>query len=204
MLEAPETEHAVRGRIIRVGRQLVRQGLVHSCVGNISARVGGRIIVSAAGAMLDRLRAATLVEVPLDAHTPPLSASSDARLHLAIYRQTSAGAIVHTHSPYAVAESLTGESILRSPDIESTAVLGGIPVVDPGEERDDLCGRCVDALHGHAAIIIRAHGVVAIGETVEQAFAKACFAEHACRIRYLCRAGGARSPGIGSRPGRRG
>ncbi|MBN1426282.1 class II aldolase/adducin family protein [Candidatus Fermentibacteria bacterium] len=189
MLEASETEHAVHGRIIRVGRQLVRQGLVHSCVGNISARVGGWIIISAAGAMLDRLSVATLVEVPLEAPAPPLAASSDARLHLAIYRQTSAGAIVHTHSPYAVAESLTGESILRSPDIESTAVLGGIPVVDPGGEMDELCGRCVDALRGHAAIIIRAHGVVAIGDTVEQAFAKASFAEHACRIRHLCREG---------------
>ena len=177
----------IRRRVRAVGKRLVRQGLVHSCVGNISARDGDRIIISATGAMLDQLDGGSLLEIPIGTEPLPWNVSRDTYLHAAIYHATNAGAIVHTHSPYAVAESLGAlDPVLDAPDVEGAMVLKGIPVVDSGEP-ERLAGECVEALRGHPAIIVRGHGVIAVGATVEDAFVMASFVEHACMVRHLAR-----------------
>ncbi|MCU0611512.1 MAG: class II aldolase/adducin family protein [Candidatus Eisenbacteria bacterium] len=171
-----------------MGEKLVRRGLVHSCVGNLSVREGEGCIITATGAMLDELSDDALVTVSFADCPLTATASSDAPLHLAIYRETEAGAIVHTHSPYAVAESLiSAQPLLISSDIECAGVLGGIPVVDASDDRAETISRCLNALHGHPALVIRGHGVVAIGRSIDEAFSMASFAEHACRVRYLTR-----------------
>ncbi len=185
------SSHAqVMRRMAELGRRLVGGGLVHSCVGNMSVRVEDRILISATGAMLDELGPSTIIEMRLEGDLPPC-ASHDAPLHLAIYRGTSAGAIIHTHSPFAVASSLmVPTGVLHTPEIEGERVLRGIPLVpDWGEEGPD---EVVRALTTHRAVLLRGHGVVAIGASLDDAFVAASFAEHACKIRYLL--GGGHKP----------
>lgn len=185
MPESADRPGELSRRLMRVGARLVRDGLVHSCVGNISARQGDSVLISATGAMLDGID--RLVEIPADAHEIPPDASSDAALHLEIYRRTNAGAVVHTHSPYAVAVSIIcEEDVLVTPDIEGARVLKGVPLLRC-EEGGVFITRCADALAMHRAVILRGHGPIAIGTTVEEAFTVASFVEHGCRIYYMIR-----------------
>ena len=89
------------------GDKLARYGLVHSQMGNMSARFGKRILISRSGSMLDELTEDALIEIDLSGPGPDEDlASSDSSIHRAIYQKTSAKAVIHAHSPYAVAESL--------------------------------------------------------------------------------------------------
>ncbi|MGB3477568.1 MAG: class II aldolase/adducin family protein, partial [bacterium] len=83
------------------GRRIVQAGLDHSHYGNISKRVGDRILISATHSMLDNLED-DIVEVSLAGPSPlDEKASMELPMHRAIYRDTDAQAVIHGHTPYA-------------------------------------------------------------------------------------------------------
>jgi ribulose-5-phosphate 4-epimerase/fuculose-1-phosphate aldolase len=84
------------------GRTLFSLGLVRGAEGNLSTWDGSRLRITRTGARLFELGAADVVEGSLQ-ELPPGS-SSDASLHVAMYRERGAGAIVHAHPPGTVPE----------------------------------------------------------------------------------------------------
>ncbi len=174
------------------GRKLILHGLTHSQVGNMSIREGDTILISRSGSMLDELADEMIVEIGLDGQSSTdATASSDARIHRAIYQATSAQAIIHTHSPFAVAEALiTPGSRIVSHDIETKKVLGQIPLVSGDLELLELAKECARILRKNRALIIRGHGSIAAADSLEEAYLYACSVEHACKVRHLCRRAG--------------
>jgi len=91
-----------------VGHDLFSRGLVSSHTGNLGIRLGDRLIITRRGSKLGCLQENDLIETGIsknDRSTP--LASIELAVHRAIYRITSASAIVHAHSPYAIALSLS-------------------------------------------------------------------------------------------------
>ena len=83
-----------------VGRDLFTKGLVSSHSGNLSIRLGERLIITRRGSRLNCLEENDLIETGLnknDRNTP--LASVELPVHRAIYRETAALAIVHAHPP---------------------------------------------------------------------------------------------------------
>jgi len=83
-----------------VGRDLFTKGLVSSHSGNLSIRLGERIIITRRSSRLGCLEEHDLIETGLsknDRNTP--LASVELAVHRAIYQQTSALAIVHAPPP---------------------------------------------------------------------------------------------------------
>ena len=112
-----------------VGRDLYHLGLITLHAGNMSLRSGGRIWITRTGSMLGHLEPDDLVETPLspeESRHP--KASMELPVHLAIYRATSAQAILHAHPPSAVALSLVEEAIVPA-DSEGGYILGRVPVI---------------------------------------------------------------------------
>jgi L-fuculose-phosphate aldolase len=143
------------------------------------------MLISAKGASLDRLKGG-IVKVPLEASEPSSRASSDALIHLEIYRGTEAQAIVHTHSSFSVALSAFIRARKFSPlDIEGRYYLGEIPIVSglPGSLR--LAKLLASCLKTHPCAIVRCHGTYARGESLFDAFHHAACAEHSCKVKYL-------------------
>jgi L-fuculose-phosphate aldolase len=98
-------------------------------------------------------------------------------MHLAVYRRTGARAVVHTHSPYATAVSTVAAEL---PPVHYLLVfLGGAvrvaPYATPGSEA--LGERLVEALDGRSAALLQNHGAVAVGASLEQAYAHALVVE---------------------------
>jgi len=170
--------------VITYGRKMVAQGLTYASMGNISKRVGKDIIISRKGAMLDEMDGAlTLME--LDGPVNP-DASSDFPIHRAIYLQTDAQAILHGHSPYAVAVSLTERSRSIKPlEYESRMLLPNIPIIKPNENKEDLGVDIAKAMSKGLACIVKGHGPYAVGKTVAEAFTALAIIEHACRVKFL-------------------
>ena len=181
-------------RVARIGKKAVSEGLVNANFGNLSVRVGSKMLISRSGAFLDELHKGNLVEVRIEEEGNEAGsgeesgASSEAIVHREIYKRTEAKAILHTHSPFAVSISLLlGEGAVVKPmDVEGTLLLGEIPVVGGAPGSIELASNLASALKSHRAAIAHAHGCFAVGSTIEEAFVVASAVEHACKVKFLC------------------
>lgn len=175
--------------LIKYGKKIVGAGLAHSHFGNVSKRVGDQMLISTTGSMLDELEG-QIVTVPIDPATPDeldVIASTEVNVHRAIYRKTSALAILHGHSKYAVVMSMLckpGEQIVPE-DSESVYFLHEIPVVTGGIGSQELATNAASALRDHKGIVALGHGTFARGATVDEAFVILSSIEHACTVKYL-------------------
>jgi L-fuculose-phosphate aldolase len=169
-----------------VGRKVVSSGLTSSRFGNISVLQRDRIIITKTGSMLDELDQAQLVEVDLMGPCQEdAAASSETCVHRAIYQTTAAQAVIHTHSPYAVALSLMEETQVDPIDSEGVHFLGRMPIVEASFGSNELATKASEALRSHKACIAKGHGVFAQGRSIAEAYTMVCMAEHSSHVRYL-------------------
>ena len=118
--------------------------------------------------------------------------SSEWRVHAAVYKEREeVGAVVHTHSPYATSFAVNREPIPIIL-IEMIPFLGGDMLVAdfamPGTE--DVGREALKVLKGRNACLMSNHGVLAVGENLEQAHIRAIYAEDAAKIYSLAKSNG--------------
>ena len=165
---------------------MVASGLTSSRFGNISLCQGEKISITCTGSMLDELDQSSVVEVDLNCPCDlDKIASSETCVHRAIYQSTSNKAVIHTHSPYAVALSLLETDSVEPLDSEGILFLGAMPIVEGHFGSDQSRQSCIRALQSHKACIARGHGVFASGMNLSEAFTAASMAEHSSKVRYL-------------------
>jgi len=167
-----------------VGRDLFTRGLVSSSSGNLSIRLGDRIVITRRGSNLGCLEENDLIETGLsknDRHTP--LASVELPVHRTIYQETPALAIVHAHSPHAVALSLTETEIIPS-DTDGLSIANRLPVVGwhmevkPGGLADIIA----QALKQCRIVMVHGHGSFAIGQLLEESHNYTTTLEESCRV----------------------
>ncbi|MEU7169801.1 class II aldolase/adducin family protein [Streptomyces morookaense] len=176
----PETWAAV----VAAARRTVADGLVVGTSGNVSARVGNVVLVTPTGVPYDRLRPEDAVGVDLDGRQVlgELRPTSELPMHLAVYRATDTAAIVHTHAVHATAVSTLVDEL---PPVHYMAgALGGPPRVAPyalyGSE--ELARGVVRALDGRTGCLLRNHGTLTCGATLDQAYDRTAQLEWMCRV----------------------
>lgn len=186
-------EQAARDELVRIGRQMLADGLVTGSAGNLSVRLGERILITPTGVPYDRLRAADICAVDLDGESATSSGrpSSELPMHRLVYRTSAARAVVHTHSTAAVAVSITFDEL---PAVHySILQLGGTTVrVAPYHTfgSDDLAGSASAALEGRTGALLQNHGAITHGEDLAQAYLRAQVLEWLCDIYLRSRAVG--------------
>jgi L-fuculose-phosphate aldolase len=171
--------------LLRYGRKMVERGLVSAHAGNISKRIGTAVLISARGSMLDELEE-KIVQVTLEPPSPlDHAASSELPMHRAIYRHTEANAVFHGHGRFSIIESLIADAAYVTPmDSESAYYLPVIPIIDAPPGTEELGQAAAVALKEHRGALIRGHGVVTKGMSIEEAYAMLAVIEQACHIRY--------------------
>jgi L-fuculose-phosphate aldolase len=174
--------------IAKYGKILVERGLVSGHFGNISTRAGNKILITRTGVKLDELDENSIVEVEIEKPTSyDLIASTETIVHREIYKQTSALAIIHAHSPYAVIESLLLRKKYLDPvDTEGQYFLHRIPIVSGAMGSKELAKNLGLALKEYKGVIVKGHGTFAIGKTLEEAFVFTSMMEHSSMLKYYC------------------
>ena len=188
--------------VIEAGLRMLREGVTIGAWGNISARDADTdtIYITPSGMAYDALTEEDIVALRPDgsvlrgARRP----SVETPLHLAVYAaRPDCGAVVHTHPIYSTAFSAMGEDIPLFLD-EAAQVLGDTVRTAryalPGSP--ELAANCVEALGERSmACLLRAHGAVCLGTTMEKAFLVSQVLEATARIYSLIRSmGGAAEP----------
>jgi L-ribulose-5-phosphate 4-epimerase len=193
---------SVRREVSDLHAELPRHGLVAWTSGNVSARVPGEdlMVIKPSGVGYDRLDPDSMVVCDLDGKLVEgdYSPSSDTEAHAYVYRHMpEVGGVAHTHSPYATAWAIHGAPIPCVMTAMADEFGGEIPVGPFALIGDEEIGRgIVDTIADHrsGAVLMRSHGVFAIGGSPRDAVKAAVMCEDAARIVYLARALGPLEP----------
>jgi len=167
-----------------IGRDLYESGLITSHGGNISVRLGDRIVIKRRGAMLGHVKQEDLIETALDRNdSGVVLASTELIVHRAIYLATPALAIVHAHTPTAIALSLSRDEIIPL-DNEGSYNLKRVPVLQAefASGSREMADLIANALKEYKIAMLRGHGCFAIGQTLEEAFWWVSVLEACCDI----------------------
>ena len=196
-----QTQQAKREQMVRCFRKLYEQGMINLFEGNFSARDGGNVLMTPSQQNKETMTPDMLVT--LDGSGKLLSAnglqpSSEARMHLEIYRlRPDLGAVVHTHSAFATAFALAGLPI-RSELAELRLYYGGeIPCCAYGEPGTDAVFAEFERYYLRErkdVVLLANHGLVAAGRDVEEAFSRAEAVEKIARTTLLARLLGGECP----------
>ena len=169
-------EADAREEIVAAARSLFARGLTHGSTGNLSRRVGDRILVTPTGSSLGTVDPGQLSVIdpagrPLAGPAP----SKEAFLHAAMLRaRPDAAAVVHTHSTHAAAVScldgLDPENALPPLTAYFTMRIGRLPLVPYHAPGDAALEPLAEELaRRHAALLLSNHGPVVAGATLRAA-----------------------------------
>ena len=183
---ASKQDRHLRAAVIAVCQRLDARGLVAGAEGNVSVRVGARVLVTPAGARKGRVRARDLVMVDLNgARTRSGDVpSSELAMHLAIYRaRPDVGSVVHAHPVAATAFAVARRPLPSNALAEVAGVIGPVPLVpyrQPGSpELARVVGRALR--NANAALLVN-HGAVTVGQNPDAALSLMESLEQAARI----------------------
>ena len=184
--------------LVATARRTVTDGLVVGTSGNVSVRVGDTVLVTPSGVPYDRLTPTDILGVGLDGERllGTLGPTSELPMHLAIYRATDAGAVVHTHAVHATAVSTL---VPELPPIHyMTGALGGPVRVAPYAlyGTDELAEHMLHALRDRTACLLQNHGTVAYGDSLSQAFDRTAQLEWMCHLWLTATSVPGRTPSI--------
>jgi L-fuculose-phosphate aldolase len=166
-------ERGLRLKLATAARKLSAAGMNPGRSGNLSARVEGGFVITPSGAAYETLHADDLVFLdPQGGYGGgQRQPSTEWRLHRDIYaRVPEAGAVVHTHSPFATTLACLGRGI---PSFHyEVAFAGGAdircaPYSTFGTQA--LSDAALAALEGRRACLLANHGAVAWGKDIEGA-----------------------------------
>jgi L-fuculose-phosphate aldolase len=172
------------------GSDLFLRGLTSSHGGNMSVRMGDRIIITRTGSMLGHLTETDLIETGLEQNdSGVMLASSELVVHRAIYKNTSALAVVHVHPPHAIALSLVEKEAIIPVCNEGSYCFKKIPIIQTEltTGSKEVARLASQGLREYKLIMLRGHGCFSTGPMLEEAYQWCVSLEEACRVLYYLR-----------------
>ena len=187
--------------LITAGRALYAEDQGDLIFGHVSARVPGddaHFLMKPHQIGLEEITPENLITVNLEGE----KVAGDAPIHIEVFIHSEIlrvrpdiGAVVHTHAPSAVAFSALGRP-LQAVGHEGALFCDGLPVFDETADLiiDQTRGKAVArAIADFDALLMRNHGLVTAGRTIEEATVLALWLERACKAQLTVEAcGGAK------------
>jgi len=192
------TEWQLKEDIVRICRMLHRKNYLAATDGNVSVRLGDRVLVTPSGVHKGLMEAYQILTVDREGRV--LSGegkpTSEIRMHLLAYElRPDVQAVVHAHLPYATACTLAGINLLEPILPEVVITLGGIPTAayaTPGSEEVPESIRAF--IKEYDAILLSRHGAMTVGQDVTDAYNKMEKLEHTARVVLAARLQGPLPP----------
>lgn len=178
-------DRELRYGLVEACRRLSGLGMMPASDGNVSVRSDeNAMTITPAGVRKEQLKPQDLVEVALDTEDAGRAASSEWRMHALLYNtRDDINAVVHVHPVFLTAFGIRNQA----PDVEvlhETAVtVGAIAMIDSREPGTKEFAQQVSDDIGSAAVgILKNHGAVAVGNSLEEALFRMERAEHLAHV----------------------
>jgi len=185
-------EHYVKKDIVEISRRCGAQGWCPGTLGNISLFNSQleRFYIKRSGADLNSLELEDVLTLDLDGQVLDGEGkpSMETSFHLGIYKvRRDIRAVFHVHPPFATAYAVAGSKI---PMVTEAAriVLADVPLLPsapPGSSK--LATTVTDGFKDPrvTAVLLREHGLVATGKTLESAYYTASLVEDTAKVALL-------------------
>jgi len=189
---------ALREKLINAGRVLVSEGQGDYIWGHVTVRLPDqptRFLMKPACIGLEEMTPDNIITVDLEGEkiAGDMPRHNEVFIHSEILRaRPELQSVVHTHPPHAVAFSTLGQP-LKAMSNDSVVFRDGVPVFSEttdlivDQARGKAVARC---LSSHGALLLRNHGIVTAGRSIEEAVFLAIKLEKACRLQLLAAAAG--------------
>ncbi len=176
-------EHII-DRIIEVGKWIWDKDLSGGMSGNVSVRVSDTVLlITGRATCLGMLKTEDVCTIGLDGKplVKGFIPSSETPFHTSVYKALDAKAVVHVHPTFingyfAVCDKISFDTF------ETRLTLGDIPVIDQKTPTITDITPVIEALKKSNIVVLKHHGVVAIGETLKDAFFLVQTLEEAVKI----------------------
>ncbi|MCX7156072.1 MAG: class II aldolase/adducin family protein [Rhodocyclales bacterium] len=172
-------------KVLATARAMNASGINRGSAGNVSARSEGGFLITPTGMAYDACEPADMAKVGADGTVSAETQrepSSEWRFHRDIYAARSeAGAVVHTHSPFATALACQEQGVPAFHYM--VARFGGADVRCAAYATfgsQELSDAIVSALDGRCACLMAHHGMVVFGRDLDHALALAVELETLC------------------------
>lgn len=177
---------ALRAEVAAAARRLAEAGLLVGTAGNVSARSGDLVAITATGVALGTCTPSDVTVVALDGAvvTGTLAPTSELALHLGVYADSSATAVVHTHAPFATAVAcvLDALPVLHYQQLALGGEVRVAPYATFGTAA--LADHVRTALDGRSAALLANHGSVTVGASLDAAVENALLLEWLCQLHH--------------------
>ena len=152
------------------------KGYVSGSGGNVSQKIGERIVITPTGRALGLLTEDDLVWIEADGTYTNGKPSKEVKLHQACYNaRPDVTAVVHVHSIYSIAvtcrDEVNAEDAMPHYTPGYSMRIGSLPVLPyntPGST--ELADDVERVLAGRNSVLLKNHGLVTCGKSLEEAF----------------------------------
>lgn len=180
----------LRKKVASVARKSYTMGLTQGTSGNVSARdpESGHVLITPSGVAYETLEPEHIVVVDVNGNVieGDLEPSSETPMHTSIYRhRDSVFGVVHTHSRFATAFACANRPIPAAHYLIAFAGVE-IPVADYATYgTHELAQKALEALKpGYKAVLLKNHGVLTVGSSLDEAFTIASVVEYVAEMYY--------------------
>lgn len=177
---------AEKQAVLDAALKLDRYGLIALSGGNVSWRMdSGEVLVTPSGMIYDDMVADDVLVVDLDGNIVEgtRKASVDTEALLYIYKKMpKVNAVIHTHQPYATGLGLVMDEIPCNLSTLANATEGPVTVAAYGDPGSLSMGvEAVKAIGDRLAVVLKHHGVIAVGRDLRQALFSCVYLEEAAK-----------------------
>ena len=183
------THDRVRAAVLAAAKKMYARGLVEGTAGNVSGRVTeDRVVVTPSSVGYDTMTLDDLVLVDLAGQViqGERSPTSEKSLHLECYRNyPEVQGVVHCHATYASMFAVAGRAIPAGIDEFVIYIGGDVPCAEYRQSgTDGLAVEVASHLKDRSAALMANHGMVCVGNSVEDALHSALVVEHNAQIMW--------------------
>ncbi|MFH1622611.1 MAG: class II aldolase/adducin family protein [Candidatus Omnitrophota bacterium] len=169
--------------IINIGELLWQKELVAACSGNISLRKDRKnILITTHNCCLGMLCENDITQISLygkiNGHK---QTTMEKPVHMAIHRNFFNVAVIHAHPAFTTGY-FTVCNKLDCLTFESRILLGDAPCINQYKETITNLGQVIKALKKSKIVVLKRHGVIAIGDSPCEAFFRIQLLEDAVKI----------------------
>ena len=177
-------------KLSETSQYLYRKGLAPGKSGNISIRSNEIVAITPGGVSLRDVNPekVVLVDFAGSVLVGSENPSSELPLHLGVYQsRDDIHGIVHTHSSYATSFALSGKPIKRLEGFGKVhrPYMKIVDYAPPGTRK--LADLVVEGLKEEDMVILKGHGVVTTGPSIDEASILAEFVEETAKIQFVAR-----------------
>lgn len=196
------THEEAKQKLIDAGKILDHEGQADFTRGHVSVRVPGEpslFFMKPHSVGFDEITMDNILTIDLEGKVVAGTARrhSEVFIHSEIFRiRPDVHSIIHSHPPYAVALSASGRP-MRALSQPSAIFYEALPVYSGTIDliRTKQMGQGVaEALGPHRAVLLKNHGVVTAGATIEESVIVVLMLENAAMIQMIAEAAGPTAP----------